>query len=96
MCSCGHGSEVINPQRPCEIVLPPIDGPRDLLTLAPRRHNLALARLDENLGAAKIELTPDDLCMIDNAAAQIRIGGARYPEKLEQLTGRQPSETTGG
>ena len=47
-----------------------------------------LHRLKENLGAVTIELTPDDLENIETAAAQITIQGARYPEKLEQLTGR--------
>lgn len=47
-----------------------------------------LDRLDENIGAAALELTADDLCLIDSAAAQITVEGARYPEKLEQLTNR--------
>ena len=47
-----------------------------------------LERLDENIGAAAIELTAGDLREIDAAAAQITVQGARYPEKLEQLTGR--------
>lgn len=47
-----------------------------------------LDRLDENLGAAAVDLTPEDLREIDAAAAQINVQGARYPEKLEQLTGR--------
>ena len=47
-----------------------------------------LERLDENAGAAAIELTPDDLREIDKAAATINVQGARYPETLEQLTGR--------
>ena len=47
-----------------------------------------LARLDENLGAVGIELTSDDLSKIEIAAAQIAVQGERYPEKLEQLTGR--------
>ncbi len=47
-----------------------------------------LHRLEENIGAAAIELTPDDLREIENAASQIKVEGARYPEKLEQLTGR--------
>ena len=47
-----------------------------------------LVRLDENNGAVSIELTSDDLGKIDNAAAQITVQGERYPEKLEQLTGR--------
>ncbi len=45
-------------------------------------------RLCENLGAAEIELTVDDLRQIDDAAAKIPIQGARYPEKLEAMTGR--------
>lgn len=45
-------------------------------------------RLDENLGAAKVELTVADLNKIESAASKIKVEGARYPEKLEQLTGR--------
>ncbi|MEH1869229.1 MAG: aldo/keto reductase [Nostoc sp.] len=47
-----------------------------------------LHRLDENIGAVSVELTPDDLRNIDDAASQITVQGARYPEKLEQMTGR--------
>jgi len=47
-----------------------------------------LSRLDENLGALNIQLTADDLCRIDSAAAQITIEGARYPEAVEAMTGR--------
>jgi aryl-alcohol dehydrogenase-like predicted oxidoreductase len=47
-----------------------------------------LSRLDENIGAVAIELTSDDLREIDSAAGKITVQGARYPEKLEQLTGR--------
>ena len=47
-----------------------------------------LRRLDENIGAVSIELTPDDLRDIENAASKITVQGARYPEKLEQMTGR--------
>ena len=45
-------------------------------------------RLEENIGAEAIELTPDDLREIDRAASQITVQGARYPEHLEQMTGR--------
>lgn len=45
-------------------------------------------RLDENIGAAAIELTVDDLREIESAASAITVQGARYPEQLEQLTGR--------
>jgi aryl-alcohol dehydrogenase-like predicted oxidoreductase len=47
-----------------------------------------LHRLDENNGAVSVELTPHDLQEIDGAAAKITVQGARYPEKLEQMTGR--------
>jgi aryl-alcohol dehydrogenase-like predicted oxidoreductase len=47
-----------------------------------------LERLDENIGAANVNLTADDLNTIDQAAAQIKVQGERYPEKLEQMTGR--------
>ena len=47
-----------------------------------------LKRLEENIGAAEIELTREDLGEIENAASQIEVQGARYPEHLEQLTGR--------
>jgi aryl-alcohol dehydrogenase-like predicted oxidoreductase len=47
-----------------------------------------LHRLDENIGAVAVELTPDDLREIDSAASKITVHGARYPEKMEQLTGR--------
>jgi aryl-alcohol dehydrogenase-like predicted oxidoreductase len=45
-------------------------------------------RLDENIGAAAVELTADDLREIDSAASKITAQGARYPEKLEKMTGR--------
>jgi aryl-alcohol dehydrogenase-like predicted oxidoreductase len=47
-----------------------------------------LERLDENIGAVAVELTSDDLREIDSAASKIPVQGARYPENLEQLTGR--------
>jgi len=47
-----------------------------------------LARLEENIGAVSVDLTPDDLHEIDSAASQITVEGARYPEHLERLTGR--------
>jgi aryl-alcohol dehydrogenase-like predicted oxidoreductase len=46
-----------------------------------------LTRLEENLGAANLELTPDDLRAIDTAASKIDVEGARYPEELEKRTG---------
>jgi aryl-alcohol dehydrogenase-like predicted oxidoreductase len=47
-----------------------------------------LKRLEENIGAASVELTANDLREIENAAAKITVQGARYPEHLEQMTGR--------
>jgi aryl-alcohol dehydrogenase-like predicted oxidoreductase len=46
-----------------------------------------LHRLEENIGAAAVELTPDDLRDIDRAVSKITVQGARYPERLEQMTG---------
>src|SRR5271163_105423 len=46
-----------------------------------------LNRLEENLGAASVELTPEDLQDIDATASKITVQGARYPERLEQMTG---------
>ncbi len=47
-----------------------------------------LHRLEENLGALSIELTPDDLREIDSASSKIKVEGDRYPERLENMTGR--------
>jgi aryl-alcohol dehydrogenase-like predicted oxidoreductase len=47
-----------------------------------------LSRLEENIGAAAIELTPGDLKEIDAAASKIQVEGDRYPEHLEKMTGR--------
>jgi aryl-alcohol dehydrogenase-like predicted oxidoreductase len=47
-----------------------------------------LHRLEENIKAAEIELTPDDLRQIDSAASKIPVQGARYPEELQKLVGR--------
>jgi aryl-alcohol dehydrogenase-like predicted oxidoreductase len=47
-----------------------------------------LERLEENIGAVRIELTPDDLGEIEDAASKITVEGARYPEHLERMTNR--------
>jgi aryl-alcohol dehydrogenase-like predicted oxidoreductase len=47
-----------------------------------------LHRLEENIGAVSVELTPADLGEIDTAASNITVHGARYPEALERMTGR--------
>ena len=47
-----------------------------------------LHRLEENIEALAVELTPADLSEIESAAAKIEVEGARYPEKLEKMTGR--------
>jgi aryl-alcohol dehydrogenase-like predicted oxidoreductase len=47
-----------------------------------------LHRLEENIGAVAIELTPDDLRDIESAASNITVQGARYPEHLQKLVGR--------
>jgi aryl-alcohol dehydrogenase-like predicted oxidoreductase len=45
-------------------------------------------RMEENIKAAEVELTPDDLREIDSAASKITVQGDRYPENLEQMTNR--------
>src|SRR6266436_4371330 len=47
-----------------------------------------LKRLEENIGAAEVELTQNDLDEIETAASKITVQGARYPEHIEQMTGR--------
>src|SRR5213594_3047491 len=46
-----------------------------------------LARLEENIGAVDVQLTPDDLREIDSASSKIKVQGARYPEELQRITG---------
>jgi aryl-alcohol dehydrogenase-like predicted oxidoreductase len=46
-----------------------------------------LNRLEENIGAGSVELTADDLRELDAAAVKIPVEGARYPERLEKMTG---------
>jgi aryl-alcohol dehydrogenase-like predicted oxidoreductase len=47
-----------------------------------------LHRLEENIGAANVQLTADDLRDIDNASRKIPVQGARYPENLQKLVNR--------
>ena len=47
-----------------------------------------LHRLEENVGADAVELTPDDLVQIDATYSRIPVQGARYPEDLQRMTGR--------
>ncbi len=47
-----------------------------------------LARLEENIAAVSVNLTPDDLREIDTAASKITVQGARYPENLQKMVGR--------
>jgi aryl-alcohol dehydrogenase-like predicted oxidoreductase len=56
--------------------------------IAPIPGTTKLARLEENLGAVNIQLTPEDLREIENAASKITVQGARYPERLQQMIDR--------
>lgn len=47
-----------------------------------------LHRLQENIGAASVQLSPEDLRELERAASQIAVQGARYPEPLQKLVGR--------
>jgi hypothetical protein len=44
--------------------------------------------IQENIGALNVERTTGELREIDSASSKIKVEGARYPERLEQLTGR--------
>jgi aryl-alcohol dehydrogenase-like predicted oxidoreductase len=56
--------------------------------IAPIPGTTKLARLEENLGAATVELSSDDLRDIEAASAQVTLQGARYPEQLQRMVGR--------
>jgi aryl-alcohol dehydrogenase-like predicted oxidoreductase len=56
--------------------------------MAPIPGTTKLHRLEENIGAVSVDLTPEDLREIESAASKITVQGDRYPEKLEQMTGR--------
>ncbi len=56
--------------------------------IAPIPGTRRLERLDENLGAAEVELSDDDLREIDAASAAIEVQGARYPDFMRRLIGR--------
>jgi aryl-alcohol dehydrogenase-like predicted oxidoreductase len=47
-----------------------------------------LERVEENIGATALELTPDDLCEIDKIVSSVTVQGGRYPEEVEKMTGR--------
>jgi aryl-alcohol dehydrogenase-like predicted oxidoreductase len=55
--------------------------------IAPIPGTTKLNRLEENIAAVKIQLTPEDLQDIDVAASKIKVEGPRYPERLEKMTG---------
>jgi aryl-alcohol dehydrogenase-like predicted oxidoreductase len=57
-------------------------------SLVPIPGTTKVARLEENIGATAVELTPADLRDIEAAASQIKVEGARYPEKMERMTNR--------
>jgi aryl-alcohol dehydrogenase-like predicted oxidoreductase len=71
---------------PAQIALAWLLARRPWIVPIPGTRNLE--RLEENIGAVAVELTSDDLREIDGAASRITVQGARYPENLEQLTGR--------
>jgi len=55
--------------------------------IAPIPGTRRLERLEENIGAAQVDLTARDLTEIETAAARIQVHGARYPAHLERMTG---------
>jgi aryl-alcohol dehydrogenase-like predicted oxidoreductase len=58
------------------------------LWIVPIPGTTKLKRLEENMRSVEIELAPDDLREIDGAASKTTVQRARYPEKLEAMTGR--------
>jgi aryl-alcohol dehydrogenase-like predicted oxidoreductase len=56
--------------------------------IAPIPGTTRLDRLEENIGALQLKLTPDDLRELEDASAQIQIAGARYPDFHQSLVGR--------
>jgi diketogulonate reductase-like aldo/keto reductase len=54
----------------------------------PSRQLSRASRLEENLGAVNVELTPEDLRAIESASSNIKVEGARYPKWVEQTSGR--------
>jgi aryl-alcohol dehydrogenase-like predicted oxidoreductase len=70
---------------PAQIALAWLLGQRPWIVPIPGTRRLE--RLDENIGAATVALSAEDLRAIENAAAQITVQGARYPEHLERMTG---------
>lgn len=56
--------------------------------IAPIPGTTKMARLEENLAAADIQLTPGDLREIESAASKIKVEGARYPEQFQKMVGR--------
>jgi aryl-alcohol dehydrogenase-like predicted oxidoreductase len=71
---------------PAQIALAWLLGQKPWIVPIPGTTNLK--RLEENIGAAAIELTSDDLREIGHAASKINVQGERYPARLEQMTGR--------
>ena len=55
--------------------------------IAPIPGTTKLNRLEENIGATAVDMTPEDLREIDSAASKIKVEGSRYPERLERMTG---------
>jgi aryl-alcohol dehydrogenase-like predicted oxidoreductase len=56
--------------------------------IAPMPGTTKLNRLEENLGAVNVQLSPEELRELKNTAAKIPVQGARYPEELQKLVGR--------
>ena len=71
---------------PAQVVLAWILAQKSWMVPIPR--TTKLHRLEENLGAANVELTTDDLRKLDKATSKIAIQGARYPENLQKLVNR--------
>jgi aryl-alcohol dehydrogenase-like predicted oxidoreductase len=83
---CWRGSAERKKATPAQIALAWLLAQK--LWIVPIPGTTKLHRLEENIRAVDIELTSDDLREIDSAASKVPVQGARYPEHLEQMTGR--------
>jgi len=81
-----HGIAKRNDATPAQIALAWLLARKPYIVPIPG--TTSTVRLEENLGAVDIQISPDDLDEIESAVAKIKVEGARYPEKLEAMTNR--------
>ena len=85
-CFRTRGSRYVPSATPAQIALAWLLAQKPWMVPIPG--TIKLNRLQEKIDAAAVRLTPDDLREIEGTASKIAVQGARYPERLEQMTGR--------